>query len=262
MAPHPFLDWPGPIAFAHRGGTSAAPENTMPAFEYAVSLGFRYLETDVHLTADGALVAFHDADLARTCGLDRAIADLTVDEITDLRVDGEAAIPLMRDLFARFPDARFNIDCKSDGAVDALVALVREHDAIERVCLGAFSHQRLVRLRRALGPELLTCMSPREVASLRLTGRIVAPPAVGAVVAQTPAAQVPVRYGPSPGIPVITERFVRAAHRVGAAVHVWTIDDAPEMRRLLDLGVDGIMTDRPEVLRSVMIERGAWPTGT
>ncbi len=250
---HPYLDWPGPIPFAHRGGTSEAPENTMPAFEHAVALGFDYLETDVHLSADGVLMAFHDPDLSRTCGVDGTIADMTADELAEVRVDGRASIPLMSDLLERFPDVRFNIDCKSDAAAGPLAALIRRFDAIDRVCLGAFSHARLSKLRTLLGPQLLSCMSPQEVATLRLTGR------AGAV--SDRAAQVPVRYGAASGpkgVTVVTERFVRNAHRRDVPVHVWTIDDADEMHRLLDLGVDGIMTDRPEILRDVLIERHQW----
>ncbi|MGB0112025.1 MAG: glycerophosphodiester phosphodiesterase [Ilumatobacteraceae bacterium] len=252
---HPYLDWPGPIPFAHRGGTSAAPENTLPAFEHAVDLGYRYLETDVHRTADGVLVAFHDTDLERTCGLARDIADLTSDEIGGLRVDGREPIPLMSELFERFPDVRFNIDCKSDAAVGPLVELVRAHGAIDRICIGAFNHRRLTKLRALLGPRLLTCMSPNEVAPLRLARRLPG---------QAPrVAQVPVRYGRATGprgITVVTSRFIRSAHAAGAPVHVWTIDDPDEMHRLLDLGVDGLMTDRPEILRSVLESRGEWYT--
>jgi glycerophosphoryl diester phosphodiesterase len=250
---HPYLDWPGPIPFAHRGGTSAAPENTLAAFEHAVSVGYRYLETDVHLTADGVLVAFHDADLTRTCGIARFIADLTAAEIAELRVEGREHIPLMSQLFERFPDARFNIDCKSDAAVAALVDLVRSHDALDRICIGAFSHARLLKLRGLLGPRLLTCLSPNEVGSLRVAGRLHG--------SAPRVAQVPVRYGRPTGrrrVTIVTRRFVRSAHRCGVPVHVWTVDDPGEMHRLLDLGVDGIMTDRPEVLRAVLETRGRW----
>ena len=250
---HPYLEWPGPIPFAHRGGTSSAPENTMPAFEHAAELGFRYLETDVHLSADGVLMAFHDPDLSRTCGVDGSIADMTADELAEVRVDGRAAIPLMSDLFERFPDVRFNIDCKSDAAAGPLAALIRRFEAIDRVCIGAFSHARLTKLRTLLGPELLSCMSPQEVATLRVAGRVTG--------SAERVAQVPVRYGAATGpkgVTVVTERFVRNAHRRGVPVHVWTIDDADEMHRLLDLGVDGIMTDRPEILRDVLVERHEW----
>ena len=225
----------------------------MPAFEHAVSLGFRYLETDVHLSADGVLMAFHDPDLSRTCGIEGTIAEMNVDELADVRVDGRVSIPLMSELFERFPDARFNIDCKVDSAAGPLAALIRRYEAIDRVCIGAFSHARLTKLRTLLGPGLLSCASPREVATLRLAGRL------GGHARRV--AQVPVRVGAASGpkgITVVTERFVRNSHRLGVPVHVWTIDDADEMHRLLDLGVDGIMTDRPEILRDVLIARGEW----
>ena len=258
---HPYLDWDGPIPFAHRGGTSEYPENTMPAFEHAVALGFRYLETDVHLTADGVLVAFHDTDLLRTCGHQGEIVDMPWAEISALRVDGRAPIPLMRDLLERWPDVRFNIDCKADPAVEALARLIEETRSIDRVCIGAFSHRRLQRLRRRLGRGLLTALSPQEVASLRLAGRL---PGSSARVAQVPTAAgrsgatTSGATGAGRQLEIVTPSFVRHAHRRDVPIHVWTINDEAEMNRLLDLGVDGIMTDRPEVLRSVFESRGLW----
>lgn len=244
-ARHPFLDHPGPIPFAHRGGASEWPENTMPAFEGAVALGYRYLETDVQVTADGVLMAFHDNDLARTCGRPGRISDLSHREVAEARVDGREPIPLMQDLFDAFPDARLNIDCKSDAAVEPLIACLRRNNALGRVCIGAFSHSRLVRLRKALGADLLSSMSPVEVVRWR-AGR----PAPGIA-----AAQVPVSSG---RIRIVTRAMVDLAHRHGIAVHVWTIDDPEEMFRLLELGVDGVMTDRPATLKQVMSQRGEW----
>lgn len=252
MARHPYLDHDGPIAFAHRGGTTAAPENTLAAFEHAESLGYRYMETDVHRTADGALVAFHDPDLSRTCGVTRRIEDMTAAEIADIRVQGddgsEHEIPLMADLFERFPAARFNIDAKSDDAVEPLAALVRDRELLERVCLASFSVRRLRRLRALLGDGLMTNMSAVEVAPLRVAGR------VSSKLHRT--AQVPAAVR---RLAVVDERFLRRAHDVGIPVHVWTINDRTEMERLLDLGVDGIMTDETALLRDVFIERGLWP---
>jgi glycerophosphoryl diester phosphodiesterase len=229
----------------------------MPAFEHAVALGYRYLETDVHLSADGVLMAFHDPDLSRTCGIDGTIADMTADELAAVLVEGRATIPTMSNLLERFPDARFNIDCKSDAAAGPLAALIRRFDAIDRVCLGAFSHARLTKLRTLLGPQLLSCMSPQEVAMLRLAGRVTG--------SASRVAQVPPRAGAPTGpkgLTVVNERFVRNAHRRGVRIHVWTIDDSAEMHRLLDLGVDGVMTDRPETLRDVLVERGQWHGST
>ena len=245
-SPHPYLDWDGPIAFAHRGGASDVPENTMPAFEYAVGLGYRYVETDVQVTADGVLVAFHDDDLRRTCGRPGKISELPWSEVRTAMVSGEAPIPLLEDLLGTWPELRVNIDCKTDKAVDALVAGLRRCDALDRVLVGAFSDLRLRRLRGILGDRLATSLGPAGVANLRY-GR---PRSAGGQ-----AAQVPVRQGK---LTIVDQKFVDRAHALGIAVHVWTIDDRTEMRRLLDLGVDGIMTDRPAVLREVLEERGQW----
>jgi glycerophosphoryl diester phosphodiesterase len=242
----PFLDWPTPIAFAHRGGASEAPENTLPAFERAVQLGYTYLETDVHVTADGVLVAFHDTDLSRTCGRPGIITELPWSDVSAARVGGREPIPLMEDLLEAFPDARFNIDCKSNAAVDALVAAIKRSNCGPRVCISAFDDRRLRRLRVALGPGVCTSLGPAQIAALRFLGRTAGGGA---------AAQVPVKQG---RVTLVDERFVSGAHRRGLQVHVWTIDDDDEMRRLLDLGVDGIMTDRPAVLRDVLVERGQW----
>lgn len=219
----------------------------MAAFEHAVSLGYRYLETDVHLTADGLLAAFHDPDLDRTCGVSSKIAELTWAELSELRVDGREPIPSMDELLTRWPQCRFNIDCKSDDAVEPLAALIESSGAIGRVCLGAFSLRRLSRLRKLLGPDLLTSMSPAETASLRLLGRLAG--------THPRAAQVPPSQGP---IAVVDERFVANAHRKGIPVHVWTINDADEMHRLLDVGVDGLMTDDVVLLKQVYEQRGIW----
>jgi glycerophosphoryl diester phosphodiesterase len=152
----------------------------------------------------------------------------------------------MEDLLSAFPKARFNIDCKSNAAVSALVSMIKRTNSRSRVCLSAFDDRRLIRLRNALGPRVCTGLGPAQVAALRVLGRTAG--AGG-------AAQVPVRQG---RVTLVDERFVGGAHRRGIQVHVWTIDDAAEMRRLLDMGVDGLMTDRPIVLRDVLIDRGEW----
>jgi glycerophosphoryl diester phosphodiesterase len=243
---HPYFDWPAPLAFAHRGGASEAPENTLPAFQRAVDLGYRYLETDVHVTADGVVVAFHDDDLLRTCGRPGRISELTWREVSTARVDGTEPIPRLDELLAAFPDARVNIDCKTDAAVGPLGDELVRARALDRVCVAAFSDRRLVRLRRRFGRALCTSAGPVELGLLRFTGLAVPGPL---------AAQVPVRMR---GVTVVTDRFVRTCHRRGVEVHVWTIDDRDEMDRLLDLGVDGVMTDVPVALRDVLTRRGQW----
>jgi glycerophosphoryl diester phosphodiesterase len=249
-----FLDHPLPIAFAHRGGATDAPENTVAAFEMAVGLGYRYLETDVHVTADGVLVAFHDDKLDRVTDRAGLISELTWDEVRQAQVTGAdgttGEIPRLEDLFAAFPDARFNIDPKADSSVTPLAEVIRRCTALDRVLVCAFSDRRIIRLRQLLGPDLCTGLGPRGVARLRAA-------ASGLPVGRfdAAAAQVPVRAG---RVTLVSEAFVEAAHRRGLQVHVWTIDDPAEMHRLCDLGVDGIMTDRPAVLRDVLIERGVW----
>ena len=225
----------------------------MASFEHAVSLGYRYLETDAHRTADGVLVSFHDDDLNRTCGIDARIGEMTASEVAGARVrasDGaEYPIPLMADLFEAFPDARFNIDAKSDAAVEPLCELVRATRSLHRVCLASFSLRRIRLMRSIRGDGLMTNMSPVEIAGVKVLGRVQGD--------LQRSAQVPPRRG---RVEVVDEHFLRRCRRIGIPVHVWTINDRPEMERLLDLGVDGIMTDETELLRNVFRERALWPT--
>jgi glycerophosphoryl diester phosphodiesterase len=249
----PYLDHPLPLAFAHRGGAADGLENTMTAFARAVDLGYRYVETDVHATADGRLVAFHDRTLDRVTDVVGAIAELTWEQVAGARVGGTDSVPLLADLLDAWPELRLNIDVKSDAAVDLLADTVRRTGSIDRVCVGSFSDARLTRVRAALGPRLCTSLGPRGVLRLRaasLLGRRGSGATSG-----VPCAQVPPRAA---AVPVVDRRFVERAHRLGMQVHVWTIDDRAEMNRLLDLGVDGIMTDELATLREVYASRGLW----
>ncbi|MDK1473306.1 glycerophosphodiester phosphodiesterase [Streptomyces sp. 549] len=256
-AAHPFLDHPAPLAFAHRGGagdgTGPGPaENTVGAFRRAVELGYRYLETDVHTTADGRLVAFHDATLDRMAGAGGRLASLSFDELRRLRVAGEP-VPLFADLLREFPQARWNIDVKADAAVAPLLEVLDEADAWDRVCVGAFAERRVARARALGGPRLATSLGAAGVLGLRLRSYRLP----GRFRDNAVCVQVPVRQA---GVPVVDAAMLRAAHRRGLQVHVWTVNDAATMRELLDLGVDGIMTDHIELLRQVLVERGAWAT--
>ncbi len=249
-----FLDGPRPRVFAHRGwhtGTLAGLENTAAAFERALSEGVRYLETDVHATADGVLVAFHDTVLDRVTDRRGPIHALTWDEVRRARIAGREPVPRMDDLLADFPDALFNIDAKSDAAVAPLADLLDRTGSLDRVCLASFSDARLRELRRRLGPAAALSLGPRQVARLAARARHLPVRCrfPGAV-----AAQVPVSLK---GVPVATPRFIRTAQRLGLEVHVWTIDDPAEMDRLLDLGVQGLVTDRPDLAHDVLRRRAA-----
>jgi glycerophosphoryl diester phosphodiesterase len=247
---HPFLENDGPIAFAHRGGASDHPENTMPAFAHAVGLGFRYVETDAHLTSDGRVLAFHDDRLDRVTNGIGLIEELTWDEVSSALVDGRSPIPLLEELLTTWPDLRVNIDPKHDAVVEPLSELLRNLDAVSRVCVGSFSDRRIQRVSELLGPELCTSLGPKGVAKLRASSFGLGRRHPGGHCVQVPVSTA--------GVTLVDRRFIDRAHSCDLDVHVWTIDDPDEMHRLLELGVDGIMTDRPAVLREVMIERGCW----
>ncbi|MFM8777924.1 MAG: glycerophosphodiester phosphodiesterase family protein, partial [Acidimicrobiaceae bacterium] len=165
---HPFLKHNSPLAFAHRGGASDAPENTMPAFQRAIDLGYIYIETDVHATKDGVLLAFHDDDLSRTCGRPGLISELNYDDVKNARVNGTEPIPLLEDLISAWPIAHINIDCKSDQALAPLARRIARGDLFDRICVGSFSDKRLNSLRDQFGEDLCTSMGPKDVTKLRL----------------------------------------------------------------------------------------------
>jgi glycerophosphoryl diester phosphodiesterase len=227
----------------------------MAAFQRAVDLGYRYVETDVHATADGVLLAFHDRTLDRVTGLTGRIADQPYQRLRDARIGGEHPIPTLEDVLGTWPLLRVNIDVKSLGATAPLADVIRRTGSIDRVCVASFSQRRVSVLRRALGPRLCTALAPSRIALLRLasTSRLAAALAPRRV----PCVQIPDRLG---ALPVVTARLVSLAHRHGLRVHVWTVDDEQDMNRLLDLGVDGIMTDEIGTLRAVLLKRDAWPS--
>ncbi|HET8657469.1 MAG TPA: glycerophosphodiester phosphodiesterase family protein [Micromonosporaceae bacterium] len=279
-----FLD-PPPLAFAHRGGAASGDENTLAAFARAVALGYRYVEMDVRATADGVPVVFHDPTLLRMTGRPEPVAALRWADLACVRVAGEAAIPRLDEVLGGWPAVRFNIEVKTDDATAATVAAVRRTAAGGRVLLASFDDARLAALRAAVGPHVATSLATREVARLWWASRRWRPtgwpragrggrgdrgvrddqdgPTATGPARRLPrlapgavAVQVPLRFR---GLPVVDRRLVDFAHQLGLQVHVWTVDCPDLMRDLLDLGVDGIMTDHVEVLRDVYLSRGHWP---
>lgn len=250
------------LAFAHRGGSYHPEieglENTLAAFEHAVGLGYTHLETDVHLTRDGVLLAFHDAVLDRVTDARGRIADLTLDEVRAARIGGRHQVPTLAELFDAFPRVQFNIDLKAVGTPRALADFLRERGAEDRVIAGSFGIGRIEEFRRLSAGRVRTSAHPREVAAYLLSpsARLARLTAGDAFV----ALQVPHhRTVAGRRLTVVTPGFVRRAHAAGKQVHVWTIDAPEEMRELLDLGVDGLMTDRTDLLKEVLAERGQWP---
>jgi glycerophosphoryl diester phosphodiesterase len=257
----PFLDWeierPGAVlAFAHRGGAGhpelSRLENTLAAFRHAVSLGYTYLETDAHATSDGVLLAFHDRVLDRVTGSVGSIAETAYVDLRTAMVAGREPIPRLVDLLEELPAARFNVDLKSDAAVGPLAELVERTGAHDRVCVGAFSERRLRDFRRRVSRRVATSYGPVGVGLSRyapgfLSARVLA--------GGGDALQVPLRHR---GMRILTAGFLARAHAAGKPVHVWTVDDPAEMHSLLDLGVDGLITDRTDLLREVLVARGQW----
>lgn len=250
---HPFLDAPRPLAIAHRGGLDDGTENTLAAFARAVDLGYRYLETDVRVTADGELVVLHDRSVERVTGVRGRVCDLSWSQLAELRIAGREQIPRFDELLKAFPDVRLLVDPKCDAALEPLITCVRDHDAMDRVCIGSFSDRRLARVRAAFGPAICTSMGPRDVLRLRLASWRWWPSSV--VATEADCVQIPVRYGPV----LLTEpACIARAHACGLQVHVWTVNDRATMARLLDLGVDGLITDEITVLRDLLRDRGVW----
>ena len=253
---HPYLTGPHPRAFAHRGwhvDDLAGMENSLSAFTRAAREGYRYLETDVHATSDGVVVVNHDDILDRTTDGHGAIGTQTWSVVSQALIGHREPMCRLDHLLEEVPGGLFNIDVKSDQAVEPVLDVLKRTNAWGRVCLASFSDGRLTRLRKQAGPRLLTSMGPQSVLALWAGGRLGLPALSG--LARGAAAHVPVKQGP---LTVVGPRFLRAGKRIGAEVHVWTVDEPDQMHQLLDLGVDGLVTDRPDLLRDVLRQRGVW----
>jgi glycerophosphoryl diester phosphodiesterase len=262
MTLHPWVRIVGPLVFGHRGGARLAPENTLAAFDRAAAEGVDGLELDVRLSRDGEVMVCHDPTLDRTCDARGAIANLMASELA--RVDagyrftpGDGShpfrhcglsVPTLREVLGRFPRHRFIVELKDDTPemADAAVAVVREARAFDRVCFGSF-HGDVVRGVRRLAPEAATSGARGDVFRAVLCSRLgFLPPLRGYQALQVPELRESIR--------VVTPGFVRAAHRSGVRVQVWVIDRPEDVRRLLAWGVDGIITDRPDVVVPVVAD--------
>ncbi len=240
------------MAIAHRGGASLAPENTLAAFAMATALGLRYLETDVRLTSDGELVCFHDETLDRcTTGWGRVDA-VSARRLRTVRVGGTEPIPTLAEALEDRPEACFTVDLKERGAIAPMARLLQRRDFAERVCV-AGAWDGWIEQLRSQAPHVRTALGWRSLTTLISASKAGVP--VPAALVQGRFAHVPIRLG---RMPIHSEKLVRRAHRLGIRVIVWTVDDPDLMHALLDVGVDGLITDRPDTLREVMIARGTW----
>ncbi len=237
-----------PVGYAHRGFSLDGAENSITAFQAAVDLGLRHLETDARVSRDGVAVAFHDHHLDRVTNSTGTLTELPWTELAQARIMGREPIPRLDELLDTFRDCHVNIDVKSNAAIGPTLDAIRRTGAWSRIRLAAFSDRRLRALRQAVGPRVATALAPSEVLALMLRRN---PRTVGST-----AAQVPTGWS---RFAMVTQGFVEHAHDQGIEVHVWTINERSEMERLFDLGVDAIMSDRADVLKDVLIARGAWP---
>nr|WP_210051461.1 glycerophosphodiester phosphodiesterase [Nesterenkonia lacusekhoensis] len=247
-----------PLAFVHRGGDPAR-ENTMAAFEAAVAMGYRYLEIDVRTSSDGVLVVFHDETLERITDGTGPLSEKTWQQLAGLRLRASGE-PLLRfeELLTRWEDVHLNVDLKDGASVDEFARLVEAHGAHDRVLAASFNDARRHRVRRALSRRVATSGGWVVTALIVLLGPLGLMQRLGRRSTEIDCVQVPISQG---RIRVVTPGFVRRCHRAGLQVHVWVVDEPEEMRRLLDMGVDGLMTDDAAALAQFMAERdgAVWP---
>lgn len=250
VSPSRFLPGPRPRRIAHRGLALDGAENTMRAFEDAVTAGADMLETDTRATSDGLALAFHDEDLRRVAGDPRRIEQLSTVDARQVRLAGDEPLATLEDVLGTFTDLPVNIDVKSPSAIEPAVAAIARTGSAGRICLAGFDDAvtalAVRRVREATGVTPVRSPSRRAIALFLSLVASEAPHAVvRRLLAPYGALQVPRAHR---GIPVVTPRTVAAAHRAGCEVHVWTVDEIPAMEELLVMGVDGIISNRVDRL--------------
>ena len=243
MAIHPYLNQAGVAISAHRGGSEEAPENTLESFRYAIEVGSSYIETDVQLSADGIPYIFHDDDLSRLLNMDVTFNSLHSNQIEELKLFGSYQIPKLETALTQFPNALFQIDLKTDEVALPAMKVIESLNAFDRICIASFSSNRLQKVRKEF-PETCFSMGPNEILNLLLSSFGLYNKKVFG-----DCLQVPIYHY---GIKLVTRRFVKYVQSIGLKIHVWTINDVKTMEKLIDLDVDGIITDRPKLLKEVL----------
>jgi glycerophosphoryl diester phosphodiesterase len=246
------------LALAHRGFDRSGRENSMLAFGAARDLGVTHVETDAHVTADGVAVALHDAHLDRTTDATGAVADLPWDVVRHARIGGTEPVPRLDELLGTWPDLYVNIDVKAEGAEAAVAEAIERTRSHDRVLVTSFSARRRRRTLDRLTRAVATSAGQNEIIAFLAAAALPDAAALSAArraLRNVDCLQVPERQV----LRVVSPRTIALAHMVGRPVHVWTVDAPGDMQRLLDLGVDGLVTNRADLLRGVLADRGSWP---
>ncbi|MGX5695045.1 glycerophosphodiester phosphodiesterase family protein [Agromyces soli] len=246
-----YFDGRPPRVLAHRGFAVGAPENTMLAFARAVALGVTHIETDVHRSHDGTAVVAHDPTLSRVAGRSVRVEQLTMAELRRVDLGHGQGFASLEEALDGFGDTRFNIDVKADAAVEPTLEAVRRTRSADRVLLTSFSERRRRRLAAGL-PGVATSAGGRAVLAARTAALGGGRSALLRALYGARALQIPERVG---AVRLVAPRFLDALHRVDVEVHVWTVNDPADMRRLLDAGVDGLVTDRADLALEAVAER-------
>ena len=241
-----YLDFPGMAVLAHRGGALEANENTLESFMYAHDIGCDYIETDVQISSDGIPYIFHDEDLSRVVGKKKFFNELSSHEINELTIFTYQKIPTLKKVLEALPDTLFQIDVKTDDVAIPALKVIEECNALNRVCIASFSSKRLEVVRN-LYPNICISMGPSEIIKTLLGS-------LGLYRKDVPGdcLQVPIyQYG----IKIVTQRFINYVHKKGLKIIVWTINDTKTMKKLISMGVDGIITDKPKELIDILVKK-------
>ena len=240
---HPYLKAKSPSILAHRGGSLETSENTLQGFEYAINLGAEYIETDVQLSKDGIPYIFHDDDLKRICKKNITFNQLNGNEIDLIKIFNGCNIPTLQECLDVFPDTKFNIDLKTDEVVVPALKILSNMKTEDRVCIASFANERL-EFTRENYPKFCTSMGPKEILNLKLSSLGISSPKVSGNCVQIPIYKYAIK--------LVTNRLIRLSHKLGLKVHVWTINDPNIMQKLIDMDIDGIITDKPKLLREII----------
>lgn len=251
----PYLDSTHPVAIAHRGYSRDGLENSLQAFQAAKELGYCYLETDVNTTADGVAMVFHDPTLDRTTDRNGVIAQLPYSYVRGARIGGREPIATLEEFVTALPGARLNLDVKDAGSVRPMIDAIEKYGLHENVCVASFSEKRRRQVLAGLSRPVASSPGKWLLAAYFLLSPWLPAALIRRLMRGVDVLQIPTQHS---GLKLVTAATVRRAHQLGLKVHVWTINDSSHMHELFDLGVDGVMTDRADLLAGVMRQRGYW----